>query len=993
MITFSPPPESKFKLKKSVLLSVSALLSLSCTSAFSADFFLNKENPWTNGNNAYFITSEKSGSLSDHSLKVDGDGYNWGENPFKYVALIHIDKSKEREFIEGIDNISHNIISISNISDSTTNNQRINSVYGIYLTPIKNTSISDNEITISNVNSRDILAIEVARINQTSTVNGQLPQIGSENINLTSNTINILNSNTSGIQAITVGAGSGEISSNIINIFGNSSDSGTIGISATNLYSTSGDQITQSGSFKITDNEISIQDSSFRYLAGVSVSSSPYGEIRGNSLKLTGNNVFNPRYSGKNAYIFGVFSGSLGTSASDKTSPEANIYETKVSISGTLTVNYNGWRQASIGGAKSLSGTVSGNSITLNQLDLNIDSRISLSIYGGYSGQEGYALETAGARADHNSVQIISVNEDWSEFGINTPQIYGGYSEIQNSLSNSVSLDNSTLVFSNSATSSITGGYAELDSEQNTVSLTNSSKVIGNIVGSYSEKGGQLSSRITIEDSTVIGDISLFEVDRKVENESYGKDSNLIISGVKTDLSQANLFVTQSSAVQTTNNSLIINGWTGSIGSLGTVTDNGSALGFDHLSISGVAWTDGSVLISSLADPSNKQYTVFDKNSIDDTSFMFTNAPSLVKNEKVIILKAENDITYTDPSDTTTEKQVQGNAGTATVFDGKVTFEKDQIVYSIENVERAPQTTLLGDSRIAAVAFVNQSNDLLAHVFDTFLYDQNYGLATFASAEGNKSQYDVNSSLKINGWNFMAGLRYKERLNSGDWTTAIFYENGEGNYRTWNEHLGHRFKTNGDLTYNGLGLATRVMNDSGLYAEASAQFGQIKIDMGNALMDTLGNSWDFNSRSNYFGTHIGLGWLIPITSNVKVDLFGKYFYSHTTSDTFRVNAEKYEFSDIDSQRLQLEGKINYSRDNVTLYAGLGAEYEFDGESSMKAASTPEFVSDLDGLTGIAEIGFRLTPSQSSPWLFQANVKGWEGQRDGISGTATIQYYF
>ena len=458
-------------------------------------------------------------------------------------------------------------------------------------------------------------------------------------------------------------------------------------------------------------------------------------------------------------------------------------------------------------------------------------------------------------------------------------------------------------------------------------------------------------------------------------------------------MSKANLFVTKTAGIQTSNNVLKIDGWQGEVGSLGTVTDDGTAVGFDHLAISGLEWKNGSVLIRSLANPEQGEYTVFNQSAIDDTSLVFTSAPTLDANEQITILQADNGITYVGFDSTVKQKNVKANAGTATEFDGTISYEDDRVTYSVEKVERAHQTTVLGDSRIAAAAFVNQSNDLLAHVFSTFMHDQKYGLATFASAEGNRSQYDLDSSLKINGWNFMAGIRYKDRLSVGDWTSAIFFENGEGNYRTWNEHLGHTFKTNGELTYNGAGIATRLMTDSGFYSEGSVHLGQLKIEMNNALLDTAGNNWDFDSRSMYYGAHLGLGWLMPISSTLDFDLSGKYFYARTTSDTFRVNDEKYGFSNIDSHRLQLEGKLNYTENNVTLYTGLGVEYEFDGQSSMKAASTPKFVSDINGFTAIADLGMRISPSANSPWLFQANVRGWEGERDGVSGTATIEYQF
>lgn len=577
----------------------------------------------------------------------------------------------------------------------------------------------------------------------------------------------------------------------------------------------------------------------------------------------------------------------------------------------------------------------------------------------------------------------------------------GGYSALYGSADNKIELSNSHLFFKKSNYPNITGGYAASDSQDNVVHLANST-VSGKIVGSISQKGGQLSSTVTISDSSIEGEVSLFEIGTwkgnryetdEPSNETIGQNSTLEITGINSDLSKANLFVTKTAGIQTSNNVLKIDGWQGEVGSLGTMTDDDTAVGFDHLAISGLEWKNGSVLIRSLANPEQGEYTVFNQSAIDDTSLVFTSAPTLDANEQITILQADNGITYVGFDSTVKQKNVKANAGTATEFDGTISYEDDRVTYSVEKVERAHQTTVLGDSRIAAAAFVNQSNDLLAHVFSTFMHDQKYGLATFASAEGNRSQYDLDSSLKINGWNFMAGIRYKDRLSVGDWTSAIFFENGEGNYRTWNEHLGHTFKTNGELTYNGAGIATRLMTDSGFYSEGSVHLGQLKIEMNNALLDTAGNNWDFDSRSMYYGAHLGLGWLMPISSTLDFDLSGKYFYARTISDTFRVNDEKYRFSNIDSHRLQLEGKLNYTENNVTLYTGLGVEYEFDGQSSMKAASTPKFVSDINGFTAIADLGMRISPSVNSPWLFQANVRGWEGERDGVSGTAMIEYQF
>ena len=1001
MLLCTPPHTYQFQLKRSCTLTALALVCLYSSSSFAESFVIDKDNAWTGGNNAYMIKNENS-VLSGNSLTLDGNGYDWTKYPIKYIRLISINKSSDRELID-VGEISNNIVNISNTSGRK---DPLGGIQAIYVTPIEDTQVIGNNITISNVRSNSVKGIQIDDIDRTTIYGqGSVPGIGSENISVVRNYVTFEDVNTtaaSGTTGLSVSSGSGDVYSNTIKVTGGVHSGGIIGIFAQNLYQESQGVISQSGSLSVHNNTVEVLNAEFRKLAAVSLANAPYEEAKENYLTLSGKNIFNPSTSEDNSYIFGVYADSNYT---ERQSPNADISSSKVNISGTLVINKaKNWSKASIGAARSLTGQVSKSTLTLNNLDFDIKDGLTVSVFGGYSGQKTeYGMQGDIGTATSNSVEIIDVNEDWSNADVKVA-FFGGFSELGDSLANNITLSKSNIYQHNPTAEApmLIGGYSLADSKSNSVSLKEKSHVSGNIVGSISQKGGQLSSSVTISDSSVEGDVSLFEIgtwdgssyETKIpSDETIGQNSTLEITGIDSDLSKANLFVTKTAGIQTSNNVLKIDGWQGEVGSLGTVTDDGVAVGFDHLAINGLEWKNGSVLIKSLANPEQGEYTVFNQSAIDDTSLVFTSAPTLDANEQITILQADNGITYVGFDSTVKQKNVKANAGTATEFDGTISYEDDRVTYAVEKVERAQQTTVLGDSRIAAAAFVNQSNDLLAHVFSTFIHDQKYGLATFASAEGNRSQYDLDSSLKINGWNFMAGIRYKDRLSVGDWTSAIFLENGEGNYRTWNEHLGHTFKTNGELTYNGAGIATRLMTDSGFYSEGSVHLGQLKIEMNNALLDTAGNNWDFDSRSMYYGAHLGLGWLMPISSTLDFDLSGKYFYARTTSDTFRVNDEKYCFSNIDSHRLQLEGKLNYTENNVTLYTGLGVEYEFDGQSSMKAASTPKFVSDINGFTAIADLGMRISPSVNSPWLFQANVRGWEGERDGVSGTATIEYQF
>ena len=105
----------------------------------------------------------------------------------------------------------------------------------------------------------------------------------------------------------------------------------------------------------------------------------------------------------------------------------------------------------------------------------------------------------------------------------------------------------------------------------------------------------------------------------------------------------------------------------------------------------------------------------------------------------------------------------------------------------VKDVSLNDQITLVAENRAVAAAFVNQGTDLISDSLDTLSRDGNYGVKTFAAVHGNRSKYDVNSDLKINGWSTIVGVGNAAEFADGDeFSWGVFYENGSGNYRTFN---------------------------------------------------------------------------------------------------------------------------------------------------------------------------------------------------------------
>lgn len=324
----------------------------------------------------------------------------------------------------------------------------------------------------------------------------------------------------------------------------------------------------------------------------------------------------------------------------------------------------------------------------------------------------------------------------------------------------------------------------------------------------------------------------------------------------------------------------------------------------------------------------------------------------------------------------------------------QVSDDGNSVTYTVTSIKMLDQINLIAENRAVAAAFVNQGTDLISDSLDTISRDNNYGIKTFAAIHGNHSKYDVNSDLKINGWSSIVGIGNKKNTSNGDFSWGIFYENGSGNYRTYNEFNNEFFRGDGSLVYNGGGIAARFEQNNGIYTEGSLRAGMLKSEMSNALRDGAGNNYGYKSESNYYGAHIGIGKTINLSDTADLDIYSKFFHTYTDGDNFEVAEDQFEFDSITSDRIRVGAKLTTNKENkFSTYYGLAYEYEFNGNANMRAQNinTPE--QSLQGSTYMAEIGLNYKPNNISPWSFDLSMRGYAGQRDGFSGNVQATYTF
>ena len=417
------------------------------------------------------------------------------------------------------------------------------------------------------------------------------------------------------------------------------------------------------------------------------------------------------------------------------------------------------------------------------------------------------------------------------------------------------------------------------------------------------------------------------------------------------------------------------------------ITGNGSTFesieNFDTINFNGVALNGADVLTLQSADLNR---TTLNVESLEGGN-------NYTAGDKVTLLSA-NDITGADDVNIDSDIVTAGVAQDLKISAGLDADGKSIDMY-VEDVSMNDQITLVAKNRAVAATFVNQGTDLISDSLDTISRDDNYGVKTFAAVHGNRSKYDVNSDIKINGWSTIVGVGNADKFDNGsEFSWGVFYENGSGNYRTYNEFNNEFFRGDGSLVYNGGGIAARYTNKNGVYTEGSLRAGMLKSDMDNALRDGAGNFYGYESESAYYGAHIGIGKIISLSESSDLDIYGKFFHTYTEGDSFKVANDEFEFDSINSDRLRVGARITSNKENkFSTYYGLAYEYEFNGDADMTAQGLKAPTQSLQGSSVMAEVGFNYQPTPTSPWSFDLNMRGYTGERQGGSFNVLATYTF
>lgn len=636
-----------------------------------------------------------------------------------------------------------------------------------------------------------------------------------------------------------------------------------------------------------------------------------------------------------------------GNSSSSSDSGLSLTKNNQVIISGDVTVG-----NSIAGGFANGKSGVTGSVAQGNKVEVTVGGKVTGAIRGGIS---------AYGSANENTVNVA---------GTVTGMVTGGHAN--GSGNNAGTANSNQITVSGTAGNAVVGGWSVAGSAQaNRIEITGTATVTGAIYGGYTGMGNANSNSILIESGTIGGDIY-------GGHTGYGTANNnsITIRGA-VDLSGRTIYGGDSSSG---------NAKTGN--TLRFENTGGNIKAIKNIDVLGV---------SALAD--NSKVLTITNGAADDlantTVKLVASDSGLRVGQQITLVQANSGvITGTTILDQATLKK-NTNAFIRYDFE-EVAGLSDKIAVVVTGKEAdTANARALAESRIAGVALLNQSSDLLI--------DQGFGAVKFNGEDvvkdtygfaimgGSSIRYNTGSFVKANGFSLIAGLAQKTTVDNGVWHLGAFFENGHSNYSTHNDGVDGAVRGDGDATYNG-GILARFDSAGGMYGEASMRAGSIKNKFGGFAYN--GGTGSYEDRSTYYGAYLGLGQQRQLSKNTSLDIYGKYFYTHQQGSDFEVLGEQVTTAAVKSSRMQLGGRLTKQvTAEVSYYGGVAWEYEFDGAADMAVAGADLAAPSLKGSSGIVEMGIRLKPSKTDKITLDLGAQGHFGKRRGFSGGLQINYSF
>ena len=579
------------------------------------------------------------------------------------------------------------------------------------------------------------------------------------------------------------------------------------------------------------------------------------------------------------------------------------------------------------------------------------DTAIKGTLYGAQVEIERSDSDSAQANASGNRVEVSGIDL--------TGSITGALVENRNS-SGSVNAEGNVVVISSSTIKGdVTGANLQgshINAGGNTVILTEGTVVDGNVTavdganaGSMRFLGGDYSSvysnnRVVMNNATVTG----------------------AVSGMSSDSGSLPV------DMQTAGNTMVLAGH----------NEAGTIAGFETLDLT--------------LSEQNKTQSVLTlthgESTLSDATIVIRGAEVLEQGKLIEAVDGANlsvKNATVELRGTFIKKVAQNVDFTVTEGEGNgLTTDSD--VLASAKVQATESASSLSESLLGTAAFVRQGAEFVAEdglATMEFAARSKQGLNAFAVMQGSSMHYDALSGVDVSGFTLLAGAAVQQ----GNLTFASFVESG------WGNSEGDIAKNSTDLSYFGVGLVARYRFESGFYGEGAVRLGRASSDFAASFVED-GDRARYESDVFYATMHMAAGYELPLNDFVTADMYARYTFSFQDNDSVDLNdaaQSRAELDSVVSHALRIGARVKGGfTDAVNWKAGIAYEHMFDGAAGGTVDGVSITEAEMDGGSVIGELGVSVKPgSGTGPWTLQFALKGYLGEREGVSGNGMLVYSF
>lgn len=675
------------------------------------------------------------------------------------------------------------------------------------------------------------------------------------------------------------------------------------------------------------------------------------------------------------------------------------------------------------GDSQSAQASASGNLVT-GVVTGSVDQSLILSIYGG---QALAAAQNSSAVADNNRVQLnlegvaadgpISLRLSGAVAQAFTRAAAGGNLVVVSGKDTAVKAVGGTLYGAQVTLQRSGAESSYADASGNRVEVSGI-KLTGSITGAQVRNENQLGSAVAegnvvvISNSTIEGNVTganLLGSHINASGNTVILGEGTVVNGNVTAVDGANAELARSSGGEFSStygdNRVVMNNTTVT-GVVSGVSSNSGSLPVDMQTAGNTlvlvghneaGWIEGfdrlDMTLSS-KDESVLTLTEGHESSIDGASIVIR--VNDVNDQGTLIEVAQDSgskLTFNDASvelrGTFIKKVAQNVDFSVTEGEGNgLTTDSD--VLASAKVQATESASSLSESLLGTAAFVRQGAEFVA---DDGLAAMEYaarskqGLNAFAVMQGSSMHYDALSGVDVSGFTLLAGAAVQQ----GNLTFASFVESG------WGNSEGDIAKNSTDLSYFGVGLAARYRFESGFYGEGAVRLGRASSDFAASFVED-GDRARYESDVFYTTMHMAAGYELPLNDFVTADMYARYTFSFLDNDSVDLNdaaQSRAELDSVVSHALRIGARVKGGfTDAVNWKAGIAYEHMFDGAAGGTVDGVSITEAEMDGGSVIGELGVSVKPgSGTGPWTLQFALKGYLGEREGVSGNGMLVYSF